>query len=155
MFCSSCGAAVTPELNYCKRCGNELGGAVKKSDSLTEAMVLSIVGVTVGGIGVIIGLMAVMKNVIGFDNELIFIATLLSFFLVLVADVALIMLLLTRSRAGKKLSKKARLKEAEAQRLYEAPARELAEPMPIPTITEHTTRSLEPVLREPRKKSEN
>lgn len=156
MFCSACGASVTPELNYCKRCGVELGGAgkvsVKASESMNEALVLSIVGVTVGGLGVIIGLMAVMKNVIGFSTEVILAITLLSFFLVFVGDAALIWMLLTRARTAKKTAEnKNQLKEAAAQKLYEAPARELAEPMPMPSITEHTTRTLDAIPREQKK----
>jgi hypothetical protein len=151
MFCSSCGAAITPELNYCKRCGTELGGVIKQSGTEIESLIWAIVGVTVGGIAVLIGLVAVLKEVFGSDTKLIGVLSVMSFFLLLIADVSLIWLLLTRSRTKKKPAVNAHLKEAEAQRLYDAPARELAEPMPMPSVTEHTTRSLEPALREKKK----
>jgi len=148
MFCSSCGAAITPELNYCKRCGIELGGVIKQSGTEIESLIWAIVAVTVGGIAVLIGLVAVLKEVFGDDTRLIGLLSVMSFFLLLIADVSLIWLLLTRSRTKKKPTQ---LKEAEAQRLYDAPARELAEPTPMQSVTEHTTRSLEPVLRETKK----
>jgi hypothetical protein len=149
MFCSSCGAAITPELNYCKRCGTELGGLIKQSNTEIESLIWAIVAVTVGGIAVLIGLVAVLKEVFGSDTRLVGLLSVMSFFLLLIADVSLIWLLLTRSRTKKK--KPVQLKEAEAQRLYDAPARELAEPMPMQSVTEHTTRSLEPALREQKK----
>lgn len=151
MFCSSCGAAVTPELNFCKRCGAELGGAVKQSETEIESLIWGIVGIAVGGIGVIIGLMAVMKEVIGFNNQLIGLVACGSFFMLLIAEITFVYMLLKRSRVLNKPAASAQLNEPETQKLYDAPARELAEAMPIPSVTEHTTRTLEPVLRDAEK----
>jgi hypothetical protein len=151
MFCSSCGAAITPELNYCKRCGAELSGAVAQSKTEIESLIWAIVGITIGGIGVIIGLLVVMKEVIGFDNKLIGLVASGSFFMLLIAEITFVLMLLNRSRVLKKPAVNSQLNEAGAQKLYDAPARELAEAMPVPSVTEHTTRTLDPILREPKK----
>jgi hypothetical protein len=147
MFCSTCGASVLPDLNYCNRCGKELIGGSKQSATEIESFIWAIVGITVGGIGVIIGLMAVMKNVIGFDTGVIMTVTFLSFFMLLIADVTFIMLLLKRSGGLNKSERNNKLKQAETQKLVEMPAaQQLYEAMP-PTVTEDTTRNLESVMR--------
>lgn len=152
MFCSSCGASITPELNYCKSCGADLGGAVKQSKTETESLIWAIVAITVGGISVIIGLLAVMKEVIKFDTPLIAIIAFLCFSMLFIADVAFIWLLLSRSRVAKKtVGNNNQLKENDTHKFYEAPARELAEPMPMPSVTEHTTRTLDAIPREQKK----
>lgn len=148
MFCSTCGAEVLAGLNYCNRCGNELGGASKQSPTEIESFVWAIVGITVGGIGVIIGLMAVMKNVIGFNNDVIMLVTFMSFFLVAIANTAFIVLLLKRNGVFRnKKENNDRLKEAATQKLVGMPAaQQLTDAMP-PSIVEDTTRNLEPVMR--------
>ncbi|MGC2236275.1 MAG: zinc ribbon domain-containing protein [Pyrinomonadaceae bacterium] len=152
MFCSACGAEVSPDLNFCNRCGKELIGGIKQSATEIESFIWAIVGVTIGGIGVIIGLMAVMKNVIGFDTDVIMIVTFLSFFMLLIADVAFISLLLKRSGAMNKKANNHQIKQAEAQKLVEMPAASSAraalnESTLPPIVTEDTTRNLEPILK--------
>src|SRR5882724_1195797 len=96
MYCSSCGSAVTPGLSYCNRCGSELTAkkaAPKNTTQLSESLVWAIVGVSVGGLALIIGLMAVMKNELHFDNQLIVLISLLSFLLLLAAETVFIWLL--------------------------------------------------------------
>lgn len=152
MFCSACGAEVSPDLNFCNRCGKELIGGIKQSATEIESFIWAIVGITIGGIGVIIGLMAVMKNVIGFDTDVIMIVTFLSFFMLLTADVAFIMLLLKRSGGLNKSKRNNKLKQAETQKLVEMPAASSAraalnESTLPPIVTEDTTRNLEPILK--------
>jgi hypothetical protein len=152
MFCSSCGAAITPDLNYCKRCGVELSGAGRADESESMSPVWSIIAVPVLSIAWIIGLVALMKNVFGFEFNLIGVITVMNFFLLLIADTAIILSLLRRDRrANKKPVGKPQLKENAAHALYESPRRELPEQMQFESVTEHTTRSLEPVLRETKK----
>ena len=144
MYCQKCGAAVTPGLNYCNRCGTELEGAKKLSDAQIESLIWAIVGVTVGGISVIIGLMAVMKNVVNFPVEIIAAITFLSFFMILIADAVFVWLLLKRNRASQRPGEDIPLIESKTQKLIDMPAQsELNQP--IPSVVEDTTRNLEPV----------
>ena len=157
MYCSSCGSAITPGLSFCNRCGAELnakpatkqsGGA--KDSQLRESLVWAIVGVSVGGLALLIGLMAVMKNELHFANGLIVLFSLLSFVLLLAAEIILVWLLLSSHRRAQN-----REKEADGiTQLKGAATRELGEPQegllsePSVSVTEHTTRTLEPVYRE-------
>ena len=156
MYCQRCGAEVSPELNYCHKCGNEIGAAlIKQSATLTESLIWAIVGITVAGIGVIIGLMAVMKEVAGLSPEVITLVTLLCLFMVFIADAVFIWMLLKNSRvatpAGAEKNKFA--KPFARENVLEMPARaELSEAMPVPSVVENTTRNLEPVLRESKHK---
>jgi len=147
MFCSTCGAALKPGLNYCSRCGKEQSGAGKQSATEFESLIWAIVAITVGGISVVIGLIAVMKEVAGLSSEVITIISLVCFFLIFIADLAFIWLLLKRNRTGGKSAAVNELKEASTQKLVEMPAaQQLSGAMP-PSVTEHTTRNLEPVER--------
>src|SRR6185503_5117705 len=102
MYCSSCGKAVSGGLRYCTRCGTELSamdrGTSKPSESAQETFVWALAFVTILGVGAVIGLMAVMKEVVHFGNELILGITLLTFLAFLGVDVVIIWLLLRPRR---------------------------------------------------------
>lgn len=157
MYCSSCGSAVTPGLSYCNRCGAGLstklaakksGGA--KGSQLPESLVWAIVAVSVGGLALLIGLMAVMKNELHFANGLILLFSLLTFVLLLGAESVFIWLLLSSQRRAQGRENGA----ADITQLKGTATRELSEPQerllaePGVSVTEHTTRTLEPVYRE-------
>jgi uncharacterized paraquat-inducible protein A len=144
MYCPSCGTAAAPGLSYCKHCGAELNargrGAMNASEVLPVSLVWAIVAITVGGIGVIIGLMAVMKEVVHFNEGLIAAFTMLSFLILLVADSVFIRLLL-HSRGGAKAATETPPQRPTLRELDAAQARGLAAPA---SVIEHTTRTLEP-----------
>lgn len=154
MYCSSCGSAATPGLSYCNRCGAELNAKNKSGAAMglqvPESLVWAIVGVAVGGLGLLIGLMAVMKNELHFANGMILIILLLSFALLIAAESAFIWLLFNSVR-------RAKLREPDAGDITQfrgTATKELAEPRerfltePALSVTEHTTRTLDPVPRE-------
>lgn len=157
MYCSSCGSVVTPGLSYCNRCGSELNAkpdskksGSTKSSTLPESLVWAIVGVSVGGLALIIGLMAVMKHELHFSDGLILIFSLLSFALLLAAESVFIWLLFNSARRGK-------LREpdpGDTHQLRGSATKELAEPEqrflsePALSVTEQTTRTLDRVPRE-------
>jgi predicted amidophosphoribosyltransferase len=152
MYCSSCGTSVAEGLSYCNHCGAkvrkttaESGG--KQEDTFPESLVWAIAAVFIVGIGSIIGLMAVMKQALHFDNSVILAVTLLSFLLMFVVEGAFLWLLLSRRRnVAKKTDDAERLKEQTTRELDAAQARALPEHMP--SVTEQTTRTFEPVYRE-------
>ncbi|HEX7997097.1 MAG TPA: hypothetical protein VF528_01675 [Pyrinomonadaceae bacterium] len=151
MYCSSCGTLVAEGLSYCNQCGAkvrkttaESGG--KQDDSFPESLVWAIASVFIVGIGSIIGLMAVMKQALHFDNSVILIITLLSFLLLFVVEGTFIWLLLSRRRSMAKADDAERLKQQTTRELDAAQARALPEHMP--SVTEQTTRTFEPVYRE-------
>lgn len=157
MYCSTCGAAVLQGLNYCKNCGARIGGAKQEeTGKLSEAsfnlLVAAILSIPIAGLGIIIGLMSVMKEKLGFNNELIIAFVGGAFLLLVVSETALIWLMLQRAKIVQKTDDEARpkdnaqLPDVVIKGLDAAKTRDLVKPMP--TVVEHTTRSLEPIARE-------
>src|SRR5262245_50084996 len=71
-FCSSCGAVVKAGLSYCNHCGEEVNTKerklTKQSDTSFESLIWAIVAVSVGGLAMLIGFAAVLKDVLQFDS---------------------------------------------------------------------------------------
>ncbi|HEX8141433.1 MAG TPA: hypothetical protein VF553_02490 [Pyrinomonadaceae bacterium] len=124
----------------------EKGDSLIKSPELKPAsLVWGMVAVLVFGFVAITFLMMAMKMV-GLNVGQILAFTILSFLIMLVVEGVFIWQLLRRKhgaeeRGGTALSKEQATKELEA-----AQARVLPEAMP--SVTEHTTRSFEPIYRE-------
>lgn len=148
MYCSSCGSAVPPGLSFCNRCGIDLRGkeerTAERSGPGPNSLVWAIVTVTTIGLGSLIALMVIMKEVLHFSDGLIngfSSATFLSFILV---DVLFAWLLLS-SKRGQTKSNREELKSEMARELAVAQTHSL--PEPAQSVTDHTTRTLEPVPR--------
>ena len=106
MYCSSCGSAVPTNLTYCNKCGGRLSSS--KSVSLTrpselppESLVWAICGIFIMGTGVMIGLLAVLKEVVGFNLGLIAAVMLLGFGLMVALESVLVYLLLSGRKAAR------------------------------------------------------
>ena len=135
MYCSTCGKAVTPGLSYCNHCGAKLSRA--KSDDITKNLLFFMTAVFVFGLGAIIFLMMALRMVFGPENMgLIISFTMLSFLIMLAVEGVFVWMLLGRKKGTKEAAKE----------LGEAKARSL--PEPAFSVTEHTTRTLEPVDRD-------
>lgn len=140
MYCSSCGTAVMPGLSYCNHCGAKLRGATdnsiaKSSEPRPEMLVVAMVFSLVGGLGAIIGLMMALKMVFPEreNSGLIIFFTLISFLIMLAVEGVFVWMLLSRKKNDKEAAKE--LNEAKA----------LVLPEPALSVTEHTTRALDPV----------
>ncbi|MEO8434456.1 MAG: zinc ribbon domain-containing protein [Pyrinomonadaceae bacterium] len=150
MYCSSCGAALPPGLSYCNRCGAGLSAKEAKTAgmlALPESLVWAVVSVSVGGLAVLIGMMAMMKEALNFSTQLITVFALLGFLLLLGAESVFIWLLVRR---GKALSG---AQDSGYPTQFSGPVtRELSEERtpiePAMSVTEHTTHTLEPIPRE-------
>jgi hypothetical protein len=103
------------------------------------------VAVFVFGLGAIMGLLAVMKSVFPQPDNigLVIFFTLISFLIMLAVEGVFIWMLLGRKRGAKAASDTERLEESEAKALSGAKVRLL--PDSALSVTEHTTRDLEPV----------
>lgn len=153
IYCSSCGSAILSNLSYCNRCGTELkvkeSESTKSSEVSLDSLVWAIVVVTVAGLGAVIGLMAVMKEVLHFSDGLILIFSLLSFLAFLGAESVFIWLLLLRSKLGaQEASSRLQPKELTTREIDDTQVRALPEPSLSASVTEHTTRTLDPVNRQ-------
>jgi hypothetical protein len=152
MYCSFCGAAVQPNLNYCNRCGAKVSSAKVDGDNKSSAasprdsLLNAISAIFIVGLGAIIGLMAVMKEVVGFSPNVILAITVFSLLLMLGIESVLIRLLLDRKRDAKGVDDTERLKAYTTKELESSHPGAL--PEPVSSVTEHTTRSFAPIYNE-------
>jgi hypothetical protein len=151
MYCSACGGAIAPGLSYCSHCGALLSGPPtinehKPAELFPDSLVWAIVSVFVVGLGGTIGLMAVMKDANAFNPGQILGLSFMSFVTMLAVEAVLIYLLLSRRGGAKEESGKSKIKATTARDLGGATERAL--PEPSVSVTDHTTRTLEPAYRE-------
>jgi hypothetical protein len=144
MFCSSCGSAVPPGLSYCNRCGADLRAKeqdlTKSSGAARDSLVWALVAVTTVGLGAVIALMVIMKEILHFNTGLIMGFSLLTFMSFLSVDAVLIWKLLREK--GPNADDVPQLQQSAIRELGPAQARTLTEPRP--SVTDHTTRTLAP-----------
>lgn len=155
MYCSSCGAAVAQGLSYCNLCGAKLSGAKidgasKSTETLPESLIWAIVSVFVVGLGVIMGLMAMLKELLNLNVGIILAAGALVFLLLVAIEAVLIWQLISRTSAAKAAGDSKRQKDQTTKELDAAQLQAL--PEPLPSVTEHTTRSFEPLYSERKSK---
>jgi hypothetical protein len=124
-----------------------------KRDSVThpaelspESLVWAIASLFIIGLGALIGLMAVLKEVLHAPNGLIYAVLLVVFLLMVAIEGVFIRLLLNRPRSAKEREDNERLTQEASKELGPVPVGASIEP--IPSVTDHTTRTLEPVHRE-------
>lgn len=149
MYCSSCGAVAAQGLSYCKHCGAELGLTRRdgniRSEPKPEMMVGAMVFTFLIGIAAVICLLQVMKGLDPSDAALVRGLAALSFLLLLMLEGFFAWLLLRRRKADARAGGD----DAPAERHT---TKELVEPTPralpeqMPSVTEHTTRTFEPVF---------
>ena len=101
----------------------------------------ALASVTIVGIGAVIGLMAVMKSVAGFNTGLIVTFSLLVFLAFLGVDSVIISLLLRPGREVREAALRIRQLELTTSELGESKARVL--PPPSFSVTDHTAHTLE------------
>ena len=150
MYCPSCGVPVAQGLSYCNYCGAKLTGekgdnAIKSSEVKPESLVWGMVAVLVFGFVAIVFLMMAMKMV-GLNVGQILAFTIVSFLIMLLVEGVFIWQLLRRKRGAEETGDTVLSKEQARKELEAAQARVLPEAMP--SVTEHTTRSFEPIYRE-------
>ena len=150
MFCSACGNSVVQGLSYCNHCGAKLPGekVTKSSEVKAESLVWAMVAVLVFGFVAIVFLMMAMKMV-GLNVGQILAFTILSFVIMLLVEGVFTWQLLLRKR-GAETGNAALPKDQTTKELNAAQARALPEHMP--SVTEHTTRALEPSYSERKSK---
>jgi anaerobic C4-dicarboxylate transporter len=150
MYCSACGSAIPANLSYCNKCGARIGTAnndsiAKPSQTYPESLIWAIVAVFVCGLGAIIGMMAVMKNVVGFETHLILAITMISLLLTVAVEGLFITLLFKSKLPATDSIQTPRLKEHQTKEL--AQGERLGLPEPLSSVTEETTRAFEPIYR--------
>jgi len=154
MFCASCGKSINPDLRYCNHCGARLNaegdGSMRIPESSFNLLVGGLLAVPIAGIGLIIGLLTVMKRELGFRDEMIGIMALLCVALLVLTELGLLWLLWTNTRHGRvRKGKRAELNLPERDVELRGLPESRIEPVgsSIHSVTEHTTRTLDAVPR--------
>ena len=147
MYCSTCGVAVTQALSYCNYCGATLSGAkgdkvIKSRDVKPELLVSAMGAVFIFGLVAITMLIGMMKTVLGLNAGQILAFTMLSFLIMLLIEGVCLRLLFRRKRGIEEAGDTALVKGQATKELDAAQARALPEPA---SVTEHTTRTFEPI----------
>jgi hypothetical protein len=154
MYCASCGKDIVEGLRFCNRCGAQIGDDTDPNalaESSFNALVGALLTIPIVGIGLILGLLVVMKRELGFADDAVMVVVFLSFLLLTAAEGGFIWLMLSRTRRKKK---KVMSDVAGQPQLNEASTKTLSEGQPLgfgeaaPSVTEHTTRTLDPVRRD-------
>ena len=153
MYCPSCGAESALELNYCNRCGANMASSIAPVReivplSLTKPAVaigLTTLLLTLGGFGVLlvgaINLALVLKN-----SDPIIAFMMFGMITIMVSDIMLIRLLSRIIRASLETKLIAPLPKPAVK---EVPRQLNPRLEPVPSVTEHTTRTFTPAMTEP------
>ena len=153
MYCPSCGAESALELNYCNRCGANMASSIVPAReivpvSLTKPAVaigLTTLLLTLGGFGVLvigaINLALVLK-----DPDIIIPLIMFGMITILVSDIMLIRLLSRIIKASLDAKPIAQLPKPAVK---EGPRQLSPRLEPVPSVTEHTTRTFTPAFKEP------
>lgn len=145
MYCSSCGVSVAQGLVYCKNCGAKLSrdSENRSSEVRPESLIFACMATFIFGLGAITVLIGVMKTVLAVPVERIIPFALLPFLMMLALEVVFIRLLLQRTRRPDVTTNTLPSREQTTRELDATHPRAL--PEPLPSVTEHTTRVLDPV----------
>ncbi|HEV7645210.1 MAG TPA: hypothetical protein VGO50_14800 [Pyrinomonadaceae bacterium] len=160
MYCSSCGKSVIPGLSYCNHCGYKLTpGKKPEPGTISEAsfnfLIAALLGLPIAGIGVLIGLLTVMKKELGMGDNVVAAVAFFAFFLLTISELGLLKLLLSSVKTRKDSKESAenyRSEEPAPRILHEAQPFDAVQPASGmgSSVTENTTRNFEPAYREPK-----
>jgi predicted nucleic acid-binding Zn ribbon protein len=154
MYCSACGGPVTPGLKFCNRCGTILSKEPdeKKEIGVAPYLISAVTVVALGGLGIMFGGAIALKNGGGLTDGAVALFMLLAFALVGTVEVFLLRQLSRQLETGGRIRQ-----NDQPQPLFQpssisphevgrAPRR--AFPEAVPSVTEHTTRTLQQSAKE-------
>jgi hypothetical protein len=151
MYCSSCGAESTLDLNYCNRCGASMAPSTELVPiSLTKpALVIGLIvtALTLGGFAILIEGAIRLATVFHVPDPIMAIVV-MGMATIIACDFLLLRLLSRIVRTSLDQKKETPV------RLVKQPGRELPRQLgpqfeQVASVTEHTTRTFAPVFREP------
>lgn len=151
MYCSACGVAVAQGLPYCNYCGAKLNGTGdngrESPEVRPELLVSAMAGVFILGLVAITMLMGVMKVILRFEGGLILGIALVCFLMMLSLEGVFLRLLFSSKRSNQGSGDPVKLKGGQATKELDAANAGLLRE-PAPSVTDHTTRTLDPVHQE-------
>jgi hypothetical protein len=166
MYCQSCGAEIQPGLNYCNRCGGVVNATLTTTGGQLATVDIKSPVRTIGAtvclttlIGFVILFTAVdAMGARGFPVELLGLFGSAGMFLLLVIDVLLLRALsrlIHFQTTNPNLVAPPKRKGAREVPPAQTPSYIAAstDPLPVSSVTDHTTRTFHPIYKEPRANS--
>ena len=147
MYCSSCGVAVAKGLSFCNYCGAKLPSTdteLEFREVRPGLLVSAMAGIFVLGLPGIVFLMFMM-NAVRLDPQQTMAFAWTSLLLLVALELVFLFLLLRRKPRNDP-DHQGRVKGSETKEVQAKHAGAL--PEPLPSVTEHTTRAFDPILRE-------
>ena len=153
MFCPSCGAEYTIGLHYCNRCGANLSAPATQTErapiSVTKPIIfigLAILAITLGGFAAVIEGATKLAHIFQ-QNDPVVVTILFGMGTIMVVDIMLIVQLsrLISAALGQPVSPNKVASPETAKQLAPPPANFV----PVGSVTDHTTRTLQPTYRQP------
>jgi len=147
MYCLTCGSSINNSLKYCKNCGVKLVKDDEKEDtpeSILDNLLTTLCFVALGGLGILVGLVAVLLDKSVTHEAVVIIAIT---YLVALFGICYMLLNQVPKLITAKLNKKSERGETiQPAQLYAENTAQLKEPRePVMSVTESTTRTLEKV----------
>ena len=146
MYCSKCGSLVNDALKYCKNCGVKLGKDKDEEtpQSILDNLLTALCFVVLGGLGILVGLVAVLleKNINPSS-----VAVIAVFYLAALSAVCYLLLSPVPKLIDANINKNARKDEpAQPAQLTTPTTAQLEEQrVPVASVTDNTTRNLEKI----------
>ena len=155
MYCANCGTPRTQGLSYCNYCGAKLNETTaerptKSGEANPQFLLSSMIALFVFGLVAITMLMGVMKVILGLPPERVLGFASLPFLVMLLLEGLCLKHLLQHNRNAKLRGAAPLLKDQTTKELGDA--RERLLPEPTLSVTDHTTRTLEPVYNQRKSK---
>ena len=149
MYCSSCGVAVAQGLSYCNYCGAKLNAAKdgSKTPHFPSGLLIPAISfLFIFGLVAIGMIMGIMKVILELPIEAVLAFSLLPFLLLLLIEFVFIRLLLRSRREADEAGNTGQIKGSETKELNTGQMEAL--PEHLNSVTEHTTRSFDPIYNE-------
>ena len=155
MYCPACGKEISSGLSFCNFCGLRLNAPESDPNVLSASsfnlLVGAVIAIPIFGLGLIIAMMAAMKNGLGFRDDMIFVVVFMTFLLLFITEVGTLMLMISRTRKPKVKQKKepaaSEPRSVSAIGDVEIKGLNASSFDGIPSVTEHTTRTLDAAYR--------
>ena len=159
MFCQACGAEIQSGLNYCSRCGSMVSGTTAREVVQVDLTTpVRWVSATVG-LTFLVGLATILIAIAGlaswgFQRDGVMFIAFFAFVTLLGVEVSLIRLLSRMLGVQKEGNWLTRMRKPAPREVVAKPQQYIqpaaAYTDPLPSVTEHTTRTFSPAYREPR-----
>jgi len=140
MYCANCGTPLVQGLSYCNRCGVSLRERTEVSTGSISAFLTAITMLGIVGLGIMIAGPLVLRRGALLSQELIGVFMLFTFLLTGITE---FMLIKNLSKLLPSKEEKFRAFPPVAQDLRLPQASTLGEPVPVGSVIENTTRTLD------------